>query len=94
MQVNFMSTSLLAAKLHFPRARSDLVVRPRLVQILEKGLQNPSTLISAPAGAGKTTLMGEWNVYSEHKIPIDWLSLDLANNNPHRFTACLPKSAI
>jgi LuxR family maltose regulon positive regulatory protein len=91
MQVNFMSTSLLAAKLHFPRARSDLVVRPRLVQILEKGLQNPSTLISAPAGAGKTTLM---NVYSEHKIPIDWLSLDLANNNPHRFTACLPKSAI
>ena len=87
-----MLTSLLAAKLHFPQVRSNLVARPRLVQILEKGLQGPLTLISAPAGSGKTTLMGEWRTHSEHTTPIAWLSLDSAENDLHRFLTYLTTS--
>ena len=65
---------------------------PRLVRILEKGLQGPLTLISAPAGSGKTTLMGEWRVHSDRKTPIAWLSLDAADNDPFRFLTYLTAS--
>ena len=54
--VNFMPASLLATKLHFPQSRSNLMARPRLVRILEKGLHGPLTLISAPAGSGNGKL--------------------------------------
>lgn len=84
-----MSISLLATKLHFPQARSNLVLRPRLVTVLEKGLHGPLTLISAPAGSGKTTLMGEWRESEENKTPIAWLSLDSADNDPLRFLTYL-----
>lgn len=87
-----MSVSLLATKLHLPQVRSNLVPRPRLMQILEKGLRGPLTLISAPAGSGKTTLMGEWRENSDYKIPVAWLSLDSADNDPLRFLTYLTAS--
>ncbi|NUQ86195.1 MAG: tetratricopeptide repeat protein, partial [Anaerolineales bacterium] len=87
-----MPASLLAAKLHFPEVRSNLVPRPRLMAILEKGMCGPLTLISAPAGSGKTTLMGGWHANSENRVPVAWLSLEPADNDPLRFLTYLTAS--
>ena len=43
------------------------------------------TLIAAPAGYGKTTLMGEWHAGKGHDVPVAWLSLDASDNDPARF---------
>jgi LuxR family maltose regulon positive regulatory protein len=80
---------LLRTKLYIPPLRPGLVLRPRLIERLNAGLgQNGSfvrklTLISAPAGFGKTTLLGEWIAGCEW--PIVWLSLDEGDNDPARF---------
>ena len=55
-----MSTPLLQTKLYLPPVRPELVPRPRLIERLNEGLRRKLTLISAPAGFGKATLMGEW----------------------------------
>jgi LuxR family maltose regulon positive regulatory protein len=57
-----VSAPILATKLYAPSARRRTVLRPRLVERLEDGLAagNRLTLVSAPAGFGKTTLVGEW----------------------------------
>ena len=57
-----MATPLLKTKLYIPPVRADLVWRPHLVQRLEKGIRSGRrlTLLSAPAGFGKTTLLSEW----------------------------------
>jgi LuxR family maltose regulon positive regulatory protein len=80
-----MPTTLLATKLHRPRPTSKLVVRPRLTQRLDKGLQNGHRLflVVAPAGYGKTTLMTDW--LDRTALPSAWLSLDEADNDPFRF---------
>jgi LuxR family maltose regulon positive regulatory protein len=87
-----MSPHLLATKFHIPPRRVDLVARPRLLQELQRGLDEHRklTLISAPAGYGKTTLVAEWlsNLQSETQNPksrISWLSLDEVDNAPRRF---------
>ncbi len=54
-----MTTSILATKLYIPPARPELVSRPRLIKRLNAGLHRKLTLISAPAGFGKTTLLSE-----------------------------------
>ena len=56
------SPSILTTKLYIPPLRPavQLVTRPRLTARLREGLTRPLTLISAPAGFGKTTLVGEW----------------------------------
>jgi LuxR family transcriptional regulator, maltose regulon positive regulatory protein len=51
---------LLATKLYVPRPRSALVPRPRLLARLDAGLRGPLTMIAAPAGFGKTTLLADW----------------------------------
>jgi LuxR family maltose regulon positive regulatory protein len=51
---------LLTTKLYIPSTRPELVLRPRLIEQLNKGLHKKLTLISAPAGFGKTTLITEW----------------------------------
>src|SRR5215472_1085081 len=66
-------TPLLATKLHVPRPRAQLVSRPELIERLQEGIQGPLTLISAPAGFGKTTLLAQWLVESD--MPVAWLSL-------------------
>jgi len=88
-----MSTPILATKLYIPPPRPNLVLRPRLIERLNEGLsQNLGfgrklTLISAPAGFGKTTLVSDWLYQS--KVSAAWLSLDEKDNDPTRFLAYL-----
>ncbi len=80
-----MSLSVLATKLYIPPARPQLVLRPRLIEQLDEGLHRTPgvTLISAPAGFGKTTLVSEW--VAGCKRPVAWLSLDDGDNDTARF---------
>lgn len=55
-----MTTPLLATKFYIPPVRPELVPRPRLVERLNGGMARKLTLVSAPAGFGKTTLLSEW----------------------------------
>jgi LuxR family maltose regulon positive regulatory protein len=54
-----MSASLLWTKLYIPPVRPELVPRPKLIERLDAGLQRRLILVSAPAGFGKTALLGE-----------------------------------
>src|SRR4051794_36306093 len=78
-----MPTPILATKLYIPPPRPKVVLRPRLVNRLNEGLHDKLTLISAPAGFGKTTLVSEWVRVCER--PAAWLSLDEIDNDPTRF---------
>jgi LuxR family transcriptional regulator, maltose regulon positive regulatory protein len=78
-----MATPLLATKLYLPPPRANAVLRPRLVEQLNDGLHRKLTLISAPAGFGKTTLVSEWIAGSDR--PTAWLSLDAGDSDPIRF---------
>src|SRR5713226_8993041 len=80
-------TPILATKLYLPRLRPNVVFRPRLLERLNEGLHRKLTLISAPAGFGKTTLVSAWVEGIER--PTAWLSLDEGDNDPARFLAYL-----
>ena len=82
-----MSTAVLATKLYIPPPRPNVIPRPRLLDRLNEGLHRRLTLISAPAGFGKSTLVGEWGGSIER--PIAWLSLDEGDNDPARFLTYL-----
>ena len=82
-----MSTPILTTKLYVPPPRPHAVLRPRLTGRLNEGLPRKLTLISAPAGFGKTTLLGEWVAGCERLAA--WLSLDEADSDPTRFLAYL-----
>jgi LuxR family maltose regulon positive regulatory protein len=69
-----MVETLLATKLLLPTSRGDLVSRQHLFDMLEQSLTRKLTVVSAPAGFGKTTLIGEWIIKQE--ISAAWLSLD------------------
>lgn len=87
-----MSTAypLLATKFHVPPARPNLVPRSRLTAHLSEGLTRSLTLISAPAGFGKTTLVSEWCASETGRgFPLAWLSLDNDDNDPSRFLTYL-----
>ena len=80
-----MTSSLLRTKLYRPADPFKHVPRPFLVQRLHEGLAvgRQLTLVSAPAGFGKTTCIGEW--LNTLEFPITWLSLDTADDDPGRF---------
>ncbi len=78
---------ILATKLYTPPLRPKVISRPRLIERLNEGLHRKLTLISAPAGFGKTTLVSEW--LAGCKQPAAWLSLDAADNDPARFLTYL-----
>jgi LuxR family maltose regulon positive regulatory protein len=84
-----MSTPLLTTKLYMPPPSPRLVPRPHLIQQLEEGLHlgHRLTLVSAPAGFGKTTLLSAWL----HQVdrPVAWLSLDEGDNDLAQFLAYL-----
>jgi LuxR family transcriptional regulator, maltose regulon positive regulatory protein len=71
-------------KLFVPPLPATLVRRPRLVARLGESLQRPLTLISAPPGWGKTSLIAEWHAGQEH-ASLAWLSLDEGESDPVRF---------
>ena len=75
-----------------PLPRPGLVSRPRLVERLQAGLAagHRLTIVSAPAGFGKTTLVSEW--ITTCKPPVAWLSLDDGDNDPARFISYLVKA--
>jgi LuxR family maltose regulon positive regulatory protein len=88
--INFrMSEPLLLTKFYVPPLRPKAVLRPRLIERLNAGLAAGSrlTLISAPAGFGKTTLVSEWLAGCQR--PVAWLSLDEGDNDPACFLAYL-----
>jgi LuxR family transcriptional regulator, maltose regulon positive regulatory protein len=76
--------TMLTTKLHVPPPPAQILVpRPRLSLALSKALLSSLTLVSAPAGYGKTTLVSSW--LSENDFPSTWLSLDEGDNDPLRF---------
>ena len=74
---------LLATKLYIPRPPLQLVRRPRLVEQLMQALECQLTLIAAPAGFGKTTLLSAW--LHDSSISSAWVSLDSGDDDPTRF---------
>ena len=80
---------LISTKLRVPQARPKLVARPRLTERLNRESGRKLTLITAPAGFGKTTLLGEWMAGRSEERSIAWLSLDEADNDPARFLSYL-----
>ncbi|TLN26993.1 tetratricopeptide repeat protein, partial [bacterium] len=83
------SAALLKTKFYIPPRRPDLVLRSRLMAILDGAGQHP-TLVSARAGAGKTTLVSEWLHRQQRRFA--WLSLDENDNEPRRFFAHLAEA--
>ena len=82
--------TVIATKLFTPSVRPNLVSRSRLLEQLNFGLQKPLTLVSAPAGYGKTTLLTEWIASLQkskgtQSSKICWLSLDEGDNDPALF---------
>lgn len=80
-----VETTILATKLFIPPVRPEIVPRPRLVEKLKAAMSNSITLISAPAGFGKTTLLSEWIHSNQPPIPTAWLSLEESENDPLSF---------
>ena len=80
-----MVTQILATKLFIPPPRPKVVARPRLIEQLNEGLHGKLTLISAPAGFGKSTLIAEWLASGERRAA--WLSLDEGDSDLTRFLA-------
>jgi LuxR family transcriptional regulator, maltose regulon positive regulatory protein len=79
-------TNLLMTKLFIPHARQNMVSRPRLTERMNAGMRGTLTLIVAPAGWGKTTLLSAWHTDpSRPAQPLAWVSLDADDNDPVRF---------
>ncbi len=79
---------LLETKLYIPGWRSGLVSRPRLIERLHEGAERKLTLVSAPAGFGKTTLLAEWLAdTTAGERAAGWVSLDPTENEPALFWA-------
>jgi LuxR family maltose regulon positive regulatory protein len=74
---------MLLTKLHIPPAGNNIVHRSELYEKLNLGLSRKLILISAPAGFGKTTVVGDW--IEQNKIPAAWFSLDNGDNDPADF---------
>jgi LuxR family transcriptional regulator, maltose regulon positive regulatory protein len=89
-----MAMSMLATKFHVPAPRRQAVARPRLVDFLisESFADRKLTLICAPAGFGKTTLLSQWVSRvraADPEVRVAWLSLDEGDDDPTRFLAHL-----
>ncbi len=94
-----MTSPILSTKLYIPIVRQEFVSRPRMIKRLNEGLQHKLTLISAPAGFGKTALVSQWLqqfTKAEQKITptslphhsparMAWFSLDESDNDFTRF---------
>jgi LuxR family transcriptional regulator, maltose regulon positive regulatory protein len=65
------------------------VVRSRLFELLDVGVQGPLTLLTGPAGSGKTVLLSSWVATAALPGPVAWVSLDAADNDPARFWSYL-----
>src|SRR5258706_4719452 len=82
-----MPTQILATKLYIRPLRPSVVIRPRLIERLNEGLHRKLTLIAAPAGFGKTTLVSAWVAGCDRQVA--WLSLDKGESDPTLFLTYL-----
>ena len=85
-----MPTTLLAIKFHIPSSRMGMIARPRLLEQPNTGRNegHKLTIVSAPAGYGKTTLVADWLTSltgNGDGAGISWLSLEEVDNDPIRF---------
>jgi len=80
-----MADALIETKLLLPRPRRGTVSRPRLAGPLARAAEAPVTLVSAPAGFGKTTLLGAWVAAADR--PVAWVSLDESDRRPESLWA-------
>ncbi len=89
MNINTLTpwqSQLLATKFYVPITSGPLVPRPRLSNLLTESLKHPLTLVSAPAGFGKTTLLAAWGQsLSVNRARLCWVSLDEEDNDPRLF---------
>jgi LuxR family maltose regulon positive regulatory protein len=76
--------TVVGTKLRVPSPRSEQVLRHRLLEMLEAGLECKVTLVSAPAGYGKTILLSQWLTSEETNGAFAWVSLDEQDNDPIR----------
>ncbi len=80
------SLHLLMTKIAVPSVRLNMVTRPRLMQRMNTAVMGTLTLIVAPAGWGKTTLLSAWHADPSHDtLPLAWVSLDAGDDDPVRF---------
>lgn len=79
--------SLLLSRLSPPPLQRALLPRKRLLELLDAGLERKLTLLAAPTGFGKTTLLAQW--FARHPQQVVWLSLDREQNDPPRFLTYL-----
>jgi LuxR family maltose regulon positive regulatory protein len=80
-----LETSLIVTKFNIPPARAGLVARPRLLEKMLAAANANLTLVSAPAGFGKTTLLSEWIHHSQPPLSVAWFSIEGTENDPIRF---------
>src|SRR5437588_9385033 len=81
-----LGNQLLSTKFFVPVTLGPLISRPRLTTLLEESLKRPFTLVSAPAGFGKTTLLSAWKQSLPASEPwTAWVSLDEEDNEPRLF---------
>ncbi|MDZ5662163.1 LuxR C-terminal-related transcriptional regulator [Nocardioides sp. S-58] len=77
----------LEAKLHRPPARDGWVGRPRLLDVLDRSVSRSVTLVAAPAGYGKTTVVAQWLASRRGERAAAWVSIDAGDNDPARLWA-------
>jgi LuxR family maltose regulon positive regulatory protein len=73
-----MELNYLQSKIQNPRIQPDLVARPHLIELIEKGLWRKLTILCAPPGFGKSTLIAEWSLMT--KNPLCWFQVDAQDN--------------
>ena len=88
-QADVLNLPVLTTKLSIPPHRLDVIARPRLTERLDTALSGKLTLVSAPPGSGKTTLVTEWLQATGETRSIAWLGLDAGDNDPGRFLTYL-----
>jgi ATP/maltotriose-dependent transcriptional regulator MalT len=85
-----MELPLLSTKFAIPLITAEFIPRPRLVARLNEGTGGPLTVLAAPAGFGKTSLLAEW--LRQSPLAIAWLTLDADDNDPPRFARYLVRA--
>lgn len=78
-----MVMPLLVTKFYIPRPRAEFVPRPQLIESLQQGIVRPLTLVTAPAGFGKSSLVASWALQANRAVA--WLALEEADNDTDRF---------
>ena len=73
---------IMTAKFLVPAVKGPVVARPRLLERLSTGVLGPLTLVSAPAGSGKTVLASTWATSGAALGPVVWISLDEEDDLP------------